>query len=154
MDEPFGAIDPIARERLQDEFKDTLRRVRKTVVMVTHDLDEAIKLGDRIAIMRDGRLVQYGTPDEILGAPVDGFVQAFVGPDRALKRLGLRTVEALIRPDVVAGADEVATSTSMRDALARLIGSGARVLNVRGENGEALGHVTRDAILDGSGPSR
>jgi osmoprotectant transport system ATP-binding protein len=150
MDEPFGAIDPIARERLQDEFKDILKRVRKTIVMVTHDLDEAMKMGDRVAIMRDGRLIQYATPDEILAAPADSFVETFVGPDRALKRLSLRTVDALMRPGAIADAPVVASGASVRDALARLIGAGIRSVNVRGADGTILGHVTRDAILDGA----
>lgn len=150
MDEPFGAIDPIARERLQDEFKDILKRVRKTIVMVTHDLDEAMKMGDRVAIMRDGRLIQYATPDEILAAPADSFVETFVGPDRALKRLSLRTVDALMQPGTIADAPVVASGASVREALARLIGSGIRSVNVRGSDGTILGHVTRDAILDGA----
>lgn len=150
MDEPFGAIDPIARERLQDEFKDILKRVRKTIVMVTHDLDEAMKMGDRVAIMRDGRLIQYATPDEILAAPADSFVETFVGPDRALKRLSLRTVDALMRPGAIADAPVVASGASVREALARLIGAGIRSVNVRGADGTILGHVTRDAILDGA----
>ncbi|EBW2250163.1 ATP-binding cassette domain-containing protein, partial [Salmonella enterica subsp. enterica serovar Enteritidis] len=98
MDEPFGAIDPIARTRLQNEFKQILSRVKKTVVMVTHDIDEAVRLGDRIAIMRDGRIVQYDTPDAILSRPVDGFVEHFVGADRALKRLTLFRVEDHMTP--------------------------------------------------------
>jgi len=150
MDEPFGAIDPIARERLQDEFREILKRVRKTIVMVTHDLDEAMKMGDRVAIMRDGRLIQYATPDEILAAPADPFVEAFVGPDRALKRLSLRSVDALMQPGSVADAPAVASGASVREALARLIGSGARSVNVHGADGAVLGHVTRDAILDGA----
>ena len=84
MDEPFGAIDPIVRTRLQDEFLRLQRELRKTVVFVTHDVDEAIKLGDRIAILREGgRLAQYGTPEEILSQPVDTFVADFVGLDQA-----------------------------------------------------------------------
>ena len=89
MDEPFGAIDPITRARLQDEFLRILRELRKTIVFVTHDIDEAIKMGDRIAILRDGALVQYDTPEAILARPADAFVEAFVGTDRALKRLAL-----------------------------------------------------------------
>src|SRR5207253_2713664 len=90
MDEPFGAIDPITRARLQDEFLRLQERVRKTVVFVTHDIDEAIKMGDRIAILRQGGvLAQYDTPAEILTDPTDEFVAEFVGADRALKRLGL-----------------------------------------------------------------
>jgi osmoprotectant transport system ATP-binding protein len=93
MDEPFGAIDPISRERLQNEFLRLQREIRKTVLFVTHDIDEAIKIGDRIAVMREGgRLEQYATPAELLMAPATGFVEDFVGADRALKRLALMRV--------------------------------------------------------------
>jgi osmoprotectant transport system ATP-binding protein len=93
MDEPFGAIDPISRERLQNEFLRLQAEIRKTVLFVTHDIDEAIKMGDRIAIMREGgRVLQYGTPAELLMAPADDFVEDFVGADRALKRLALMRV--------------------------------------------------------------
>jgi osmoprotectant transport system ATP-binding protein len=93
MDEPFGAIDPINRERLQNEFLRLQGEIRKTVVFVTHDIDEAIKMGDRIAIMREGgELVQYDTPDRILADPADEFVARFVGADRGLKRLALTTL--------------------------------------------------------------
>jgi osmoprotectant transport system ATP-binding protein len=93
MDEPFGAVDPIARERLQNEFLRLQREIRKTVLFVTHDIDEAIKMGDRIAVMRQGgTLAQYATPAELLMSPADGFVEDFVGADRALKRLALMRV--------------------------------------------------------------
>jgi osmoprotectant transport system ATP-binding protein len=93
MDEPFGAIDPINRERLQNEFLRLQAEIRKTVLFVTHDIDEAIKMGDRIAIMREGgRVQQYATPAEILMAPANEFVEDFVGADRALKRLALMRV--------------------------------------------------------------
>ena len=93
MDEPFGAIDPISRERLQNEFLRLQAEIRKTVLFVTHDIDEAIKMGDRIAIMRKGgRVAQYATPAELLMAPADEFVEDFVGADRALKRLALMRV--------------------------------------------------------------
>jgi osmoprotectant transport system ATP-binding protein len=93
MDEPFGAIDPIARERLQNEFLRLQANIRKTVIFVTHDIDEAIKMGDRIAIMKQhGRVEQYATPAEILMAPANEFVEDFVGADRALKRLSLLRV--------------------------------------------------------------
>src|SRR5437868_11072817 len=96
MDEPFGAIDPIVRARLQDEFLRLQDEVRKTVVFVTHDIDEAIKVGDRIAILRrGGRLAQYDTPQRILEHPVDDFVANFVGRDRALKALSLKTLGEL-----------------------------------------------------------
>ncbi|HEY2478849.1 MAG TPA: ABC transporter ATP-binding protein [Solirubrobacterales bacterium] len=93
MDEPFGAIDPIARERLQNEFLRLQANIKKTVLFVTHDIDEAIKMGDRIAIMKQhGRVEQYATPAEILMAPATEFVEDFVGADRALKRLSLMRV--------------------------------------------------------------
>jgi osmoprotectant transport system ATP-binding protein len=93
MDEPFGAVDPINRERLQNEFLRLQAELRKTILFVTHDIDEAIKMGDRIAIMRQGgHLSQYATPAELLMAPADDFVEDFVGADRALKRLSLMRV--------------------------------------------------------------
>ena len=93
MDEPFGAIDPINRERLQNEFLRLQHEIRKTVVFVTHDIDEAIKMGDRIAIMqRGGKLAQYAPPAELLMQPANSFVEDFVGADRALKRLSLQRV--------------------------------------------------------------
>jgi osmoprotectant transport system ATP-binding protein len=93
MDEPFGAIDPINRERLQNEFLRLQAEIQKTVLFVTHDIDEAIKMGDRIAVMREGgRVEQYATPAELLMAPANEFVEDFVGADRALKRLALMRV--------------------------------------------------------------
>jgi osmoprotectant transport system ATP-binding protein len=93
MDEPFGAIDPINRERLQNEFLRLQAEIRKTVLFVTHDIDEAIKMGDRIAVMSEhGRVEQYATPAELLMAPASEFVEDFVGADRALKRLALLRV--------------------------------------------------------------
>jgi osmoprotectant transport system ATP-binding protein len=93
MDEPFGAIDPITRERLQNEFLRLQREIRKTIVFVTHDIDEAIKMGDKIAVLkRGGHLAQYAAPAELLMRPADEFVEDFVGSDRALKRLALQRV--------------------------------------------------------------
>ena len=93
MDEPFGAVDPINRERLQNEFLRLQAEIRKTILFVTHDVDEAIKMGDRIAVLREGGvLAQYATPAELLMAPADAFVEDFVGADRALKRLALMRV--------------------------------------------------------------
>jgi osmoprotectant transport system ATP-binding protein len=93
MDEPFGAVDPINRERLQNEFLRLQAEVRKTILFVTHDIDEAIKMGDRVAVLHEGgHLAQYATPAELLMAPADDFVEDFVGADRALKRLALMRV--------------------------------------------------------------
>jgi osmoprotectant transport system ATP-binding protein len=96
MDEPFGALDPITRHRLQTELRRLHRNVGKTIIFVTHDVDEAIQMGDRIAILREGGvLAQYDTPDAILAHPADDFVAQFLGGDRALRRLALKTVGEL-----------------------------------------------------------
>jgi osmoprotectant transport system ATP-binding protein len=97
MDEPFGAVDPLTRERLQAQFLGIQQDIKKTIVLVTHDLDEAIRLADRIAIMESGRLVQYDTPETILSRPVNRFVRDFVGTDRALKRLSRITIKDFIK---------------------------------------------------------
>jgi osmoprotectant transport system ATP-binding protein len=148
MDEPFGAIDPIARGRLQDEFKEILKRVRKTVVIVTHDLDEAIKMGDYIALLKDGMLVQHDTPDAILARPGNDFVEAFVGPDRALRRLGLLTLGDVVTPSADLDGPRAPAETSLRDALSLLLAEGAAGLVVTGTDGRPLGRASRDDILD------
>jgi len=147
MDEPFGAIDPIVRARLQDEFLRLQQEVRKTVVFVTHDIDEAIKVGDRIAILRSGgQLVQYDTPETILKHPADDFVAEFVGSDRALKALALHTVAELeLRP--AADGPRVSHRTTLIDALALLIAEHADVLVVTDDDGRVLGSVTKDDLL-------
>ena len=100
MDEPFGAVDPLNRDRLQAEFVKIQRELKKTVIFVTHDVDEAIRLADRIALMRDGQLQQYDTPEALLDHPANKFVHDFVGADAALKRLGRVRVESVMRRDV------------------------------------------------------
>jgi osmoprotectant transport system ATP-binding protein len=163
MDEPFGAIDPINRARLQDEFLRLQERVRKTVVFVTHDIDEAIKMGDRIAILREGgTLAQYDTPARILINPADEFVAKFVGADRALKRLGLSTLADidLIEPaqregDESTPDNRVPQSTTVLDALSAVVASGGRPLAVVDSDDhlkgvatlELLGAVLRDGAL-------
>jgi osmoprotectant transport system ATP-binding protein len=148
MDEPFGAIDPINRERLQDEFLRLQAEIRKTIVFVTHDIDEAIKMGDRIAILREGGvLAQYGPPDELLSAPADDFVARFVGVDRGLKRLTLRTLAdvELLPPgaDGVAPlAGSVAIGTSLRDALSLIVSHENRLLAVVDADGGIAGYAS------------
>lgn len=100
MDEPFGALDPITRENLQDEFKNLQSKLHKTIVFVTHDMDEALKLADRIAIMKDGHIVQLDTPEMILRKPKDEFVLEFIGKHRAAGN-ELETVESIMRPNPV-----------------------------------------------------
>jgi osmoprotectant transport system ATP-binding protein len=149
MDEPFGAIDPITRARLQDEFKRLQRQVRKTVVFVTHDIDEAIKMGDKIAILREGgHLAQYDTPAQILMEPADEFVASFVGADRALKRLGLETLAdvQLLTVDGQGSAGTVLRTTTVRDALSQLLAEGGRPLTVVDEQGREVGRVTLELL--------
>jgi osmoprotectant transport system ATP-binding protein len=155
MDEPFGAIDPINRARLQDEFLSLQEKVKKTIVFVTHDIDEAIKMGDRIAILREGGvLVQYDTPREILTHPADEFVAQFVGADRGLKRLALTTLAelTLIEPnrlgaDLVAdGSLQVGRQTTARDALSLMLTAGGRPLTVLDGDGHVAGLMTLEVI--------
>jgi osmoprotectant transport system ATP-binding protein len=152
MDEPFGAVDPITRERLQGEFLRIQEDIKKTIVFVTHDIDEAIKMGDRIAIMRQGGvLAQYDTPENILADPANDFVAGFVGHDRALKRLSLlRVSEAELEPangrsDGLPRLDE---RSSLRDALSDLIGAGSERGLVVADGGETRGVLTIGAIRD------
>ena len=146
MDEPFGAVDPVVRGRLQREFKEILARLGKTVVMVTHDINEAIRMGDRIAVMREGRIVQHDTPDRLLGEPKDPLVMDFVGSDRALKRLSLMSVGevALVGPSPT-GVPVVEASASLQDALSAMLAAGTDRVAVRDPDGGSRG-LTLDAI--------
>ena len=116
MDEPFGAVDPIVRERLQNELLGLQEQLAKTILFVTHDIDEAIKMGDLVAVLQvGGRLAQFGTPDEILAQPASDFVARFVGADRGLKRLALTRVDALpAMPPVTASAGDDAAEARRR----------------------------------------
>lgn len=164
MDEPFGALDPIIRERIQNEFLRIQQDVRKTILFVSHDLDEAIKLGDTIAIFRSGELMQHGTPDEILSSPKNEFIEEFVGNERAIKRLTLLTVKDLLRKQKPAeqrstGKREaqlqVHTDTNLRIALSILLTSPAGEATVVDEHGHVKG-VLRMAdfeLLTGIHPS-
>jgi osmoprotectant transport system ATP-binding protein len=151
MDEPFGAIDPITRERLQSDFLRLHAEVRKTIIFVTHDIDEAIQMGDRVAILKDGELVQYGTPDEILAKPIDDFVADFVGADRGLKRLRLREL-ADIELDPPPGdgrAGELPTvdaHTSLLDALSLMATQRVSSLVVVDAGGKPCGMVGMETL--------
>ena len=151
MDEPFGAIDPITRDRLQNDFLRLHREVRKTVIFVTHDIDEAIKMGDRICILRQGgRLAQYDTPEAILADPADDFVADFVGADRGLKRLGLRTlgeVDTLQSAPVNGNhRPEAGPDMTLRDALSLMLTAGSTELEVHGDDGGVRGYLTLEAL--------
>jgi osmoprotectant transport system ATP-binding protein len=155
MDEPFGAIDPINRARLQDEFLRLQEKVKKTVIFVTHDIDEAIKMGDRIAILAEGGvLAQYDTPREILTHPANEFVAQFVGADRGLKRLALTTLAELklvepngLRPDLSPdGPRRVKLETSVRDALSLMLSAGGEPLTVVDGGGNVEGLLTLKVV--------
>ncbi|WP_239310954.1 ABC transporter ATP-binding protein [Frankia sp. Cj3] len=124
MDEPFGAIDPITRERLQDEFLNLQAQIRKTIVLVTHDVGEAVKLGDRIAVLAErASLVQYDTPSKILAEPADGFVRSFIGTGAAIRRLRLEPVGSIALEPV-----EVVHARTGAAPAERVLGSGRAVL--------------------------
>jgi osmoprotectant transport system ATP-binding protein len=148
MDEPFGAVDPIARERLQDEFLRIQQEIKKTIVFVTHDIDEAIKMGDKIAILKQGGvLAQYDSPENILSSPNSEFVASFVGNDRILKRLSLVRVGDMDLEPANGGTEDlprISGRLSVKDALSELIGSGRSEAVVE-EDGEK-GLLTIDAI--------
>ena len=154
MDEPFGAVDPIARDRLQDDFLRLHAEVPKTVVFVTHDIDEAIKMGNRIAILRDGELVQYDTPDRILAEPANEFVADFVGADRGLKRLRVWTLNDLELEPAREGAPRLPGETSLRDALSQMLVDGAERVTVVDADGEPKGTVTLEMITRLIGPEQ
>jgi osmoprotectant transport system ATP-binding protein len=151
MDEPFGALDPITRTRLQDEFLRLHGAVRKTVIFVTHDIDEAIRVGDRIAILREGGvLVQYDTPDAVLAVPANDFVARFVGLDRGLKRLSLRTLRDIeLQPlDGRTAGPRAELSTSLRDALSLMLTSGSSHLLVVDEESQLQGAVSIERLSE------
>jgi osmoprotectant transport system ATP-binding protein len=161
MDEPFGAIDPINRERLQNEFLRLQAEIRKTILFVTHDIDEAIKMGDRIAIMREGgHLAQFATPAELLMDPADEFVEDFVGADRALKRLALMRVSDVDlweAPLAFVGQDTAEVRAKLAGAevpWALLVDSGRKPLGWLSERDlsaatvPATPDITPDPVLD------
>ncbi|HEY8526536.1 MAG TPA: ABC transporter ATP-binding protein [Acidimicrobiales bacterium] len=142
MDEPYSAVDPIVRARLQDELLDLQKRVRKTIVLVTHDIDEAIKLADRIAILRvGGVLEQVGRPDDLLREPASPFVADFMGDDRGIKRLSLLTVDDVpLRPGPIVAAS--ATPAEARQTMDR---TGTDWVGVR-DGDRLLGWVAADEL--------
>jgi len=148
MDEPFGAVDPINRESIQNEFFQMQRQLNKTVIMVSHDIDEAIKLGDQVAIFRAGKLVQFDHPDTLLARPKDDFVSAFVGQDHTLKRLLLvragdaATTPATARPGL-----------PLADAMTLMDDQDARYLTITDSDNRALGYISRRDIRGVQGVS-
>jgi osmoprotectant transport system ATP-binding protein len=148
MDEPFGALDPIIRAKAREDLHALQRRLGVTVVLVTHDMEEAIALGDRIAVMDRGRLLQHGTPAEILTRPAPGFVERLVGDsERPFRLLSLTKVGALAEPGEAVGPP-ISETASLREALSELIARGADSLAVVNREGAARGRVALSAILD------
>jgi len=146
MDEPFGALDPITRHRLQTELRRLHREVGKTIIFVTHDVDEAIQMGDRIAILREGGvLAQYATPDELLAHPADEFVERFVGEDRALRRLALRTLGdvELVPGTGTAPGTRLSRDTTVRNAVSLMLEAGVEAVQVDDKGVFRLSDVSR-----------
>ena len=147
MDEPFGALDPIIRTKAQEDLLAIQKRFGTTIILVTHDMEEAVHLGDRIAVMDAGKLVQYATPAEILANPASDFVETLIGAsDRPFKLLSLGTVGDAVEPGAAAG-EGIRAGASQRDALAELLWSGRPAMPVTGENGAALGRVTVEGLV-------
>jgi osmoprotectant transport system ATP-binding protein len=164
MDEPFGALDPITRSSLQDEFLEIQEQINTTILFVTHSVDEALKMGDRIAIFDVGELVRYDTPEKILENPGSEFVADFIGEDRALKQLQVTTVRSVMRDEIptrfTGGSNAsdglvntndslvpVEPSDSAQTALSRIIQAGTDVIPVV-KNGDVIGVVSESDIRD------
>lgn len=144
MDEPFGAVDPIARNHLQDEFLRLQKEIKKTIVFVTHDINEAIKMGDKLAIFNEGKIVQFGTPEEVLTYPVNKFVENFIGYDRVVKKLNLFTVEKAMNTKhcIIKAEDLVNIRSLMEDA---------KVAFIEGDRGEIIGFISDEELADNLG---
>ena len=147
MDEPFGALDPVIRAKAQSDLRAIQRQLGTTVLIVTHDMDEAFLLADRIAVMDGGRLLQYDVPARLLTEPATDQVAALTGTaDRALRLLSLETADTILSPGAVTGPD-LPVTMSLKDALAALIWAGAEAANVCDAQGHRMGHVTLGMIL-------
>jgi osmoprotectant transport system ATP-binding protein len=166
MDEPFGALDPIIREHLQSEFLRIQKEMKKTILFVSHDIDEAIRLGEKIAIFNKGELMQFGTPDDILSNPRNDFVRDFIGSDREIKRLSLLTVKDLLNRLKKLGraagipseipVDVVSSDTDLRTALSVILSSPTGEAVVVDPNNHPQGLLTFSdfEILTGVHPSK
>ncbi|GAA2528638.1 ABC transporter ATP-binding protein [Winogradskya humida] len=152
MDEPFSAVDPIVRGRLQEEFLSLQAAVRKTIVLVTHDIDEAVRLGDRIAVLGEGgRLLQYASPADLLSDPASEEVSDFVGNDRGVRRLAVTKVRGAMRPigqvEEIERLPTVDVGGTLYDALSAMLTSDSLNVVVT-ENGKPVGSISRSALFD------
>ncbi|WP_201836338.1 ABC transporter ATP-binding protein [Microvirga zambiensis] len=147
MDEPFGALDPVIRSKAQDDLLAIQRRLGATIVLVTHDMNEAFHLGDRIAVMDQARLLQYAAPAELLTHPAEPFVEQLTGTaERPFRLLSLTRVKEALEPGDAEG-EALVLSTTLHDALARLIALGKDALPVIDASGKAVGRITVERIL-------
>ncbi|MFA1820208.1 ABC transporter ATP-binding protein [Virgibacillus oceani] len=153
MDEPFGALDPIIREKVQDEFLTIQKEVKKTILFVSHDIDEAVKMGDKISLLRQGHIMQYDSPTEMLHRPKNDFVSEFIGKDRVLRSMSLYTVNDLVnalglksKEDNLENTKVITIDTSLRVALSMLLNKEADQLSITDDQGEAHGSLTFELI--------
>ncbi|MBI5160939.1 MAG: ABC transporter ATP-binding protein [Micrococcales bacterium] len=147
MDEPFGATDPITREKLQAEFLRLQAELGKTIIFVTHDFEEAIRLGDRIAVMGErSRIEQFDTPGNILAAPASDYVASFIGQGAAIKRLSLIPLETIRLAPALEGAPGIPASGTVRDALDLIVLTGRTYINVLDADGRPMGALDHAAI--------
>jgi osmoprotectant transport system ATP-binding protein len=148
MDEPFGALDAITRGRLQDELLRIQRGAKRTILFVTHDVEEAFKLGDQIAVLSEGKLMQVGTPIELLGTPANDFVRQLVGADNVLRQLEYLPVTLAIEDGSAPDGARIGADATMLQALLQLIQTGASALTVE-QDGRPIGQVTLSSIYAG-----
>jgi osmoprotectant transport system ATP-binding protein len=147
MDEPFGALDPVIRAKAQNDLLDIQKKLGVTIVLVTHDMDEAFHLADRIAVMDKGRIVQDCPPAELVLKPATDFVRTMIGEnERALKLLSVLSIADIVEPGSAEG-EPLTEHTSQRDALSAMLWAGCDVLPVVKDDGQLAGRVRRDVLL-------
>ncbi|PAE17918.1 hypothetical protein CHH91_01385 [Virgibacillus sp. 7505] len=152
MDEPFGALDPIIRTHLQEEFLQIQKELKKTILFVSHDIDEAVKMADKIALLKGGKMMQYAEPAKMLNKPANSFVAEFVGQDRVLKSMSLYTVkdlaDAITLKPVMESPDsqDINENLSLRVAISKILNQEADQLIVENDNGTRKGSITLDLI--------
>ena len=155
MDEPFGALDAITRTRLQDELKRVHKKFSQTILFVTHDIEEAVRLADRVVVMREGRIVQVGSPLEIVRQPADQFVSDLVGAHDVLRRLSLMPAHAAMEPlngTPPAPAPSIPGDVFLREALSMLVESGNPVITVTDDTGTPIGTLSMTSIQRAAAP--